>query len=403
MAFSDLPTVSLKKPLERALRLGHPWVYREALDPTSRLASGTLVSVVRSGEALAWGYWDAASPIAVRVLGLGAAPARTSAGARAAAEALVRARLTDALCRRLERLDRSHTNAFRWVHGEADGLPGIHVDIYDVAATVRHDGEGPQAFFEGTLGLQSLLRETGAAVGLTHTLVRRARGAAGEGDCPVRTVRENGLSFAVDLQSGQKGGLFLDQRENRARLAPLAHGKRVLNLFGYTGAFSVYAAAAGALHTDTVDIAPGAIAAAKDNFALNALPRDRAGFYAEDAFAFLEAAVARGQTWDIVITDPPSFAPSENALPAALGAYERLHRRAAQVVAPGGLLAAASCSSHVPRKAFMQTVHEGVEKGTGKRFLLEAYAGAGFDHPVRAAFPEGDYLKFALGRLSPRS
>jgi 23S rRNA (cytosine1962-C5)-methyltransferase len=172
----------------------------------------------------------------------------------------------------------------------------------------------------------------------------------------------------------------------------------LLNLFGYTGGFSLHAARAGATRTDTVDIARPAIAAARRNFERNGLALGEAGFHAEDVFAFLEKAIARGQVWDIVVSDPPSFAPSKNSLSAARRSYLRLHRLAAQVVSRGGLLAAASCSSHVTRGEFLTMVKTGVDLA-GRRFVLESYTGAGPDHPILPVFPEGDYLKFALGRV----
>ncbi|HEY0708003.1 MAG TPA: class I SAM-dependent methyltransferase, partial [Polyangia bacterium] len=211
-------------------------------------------------------------------------------------------------------------------------------------------------------------------------------------------VRENGLRFGVDLAQGQKGGLFLDQRENRAEIRRRASGKRVLNLFGYTGGFSVYAAAGGAQATCTVDVAAPAIAAAADNFARNGLDAQNARIVAEDVFAFLTAARNRGEQWDIVISDPPSFAPNHKALPAARIAYRRLHALAAAVTARDGLFCPASCSSHFPRDEFFASVEDGV-RSAGRRFVLEQESGAGFDHPVRAWFPEGNYLKFAIGRV----
>ena len=171
-------------------------------------------------------------------------------------------------------------------------------------------------------------------------------GAAPEGEIE---VRENGLRFGVDLLRGQKGGLFLDQRDNRALVRTLAPGRRVLNLFGYTGGFSIYAAAGGARATVTVDAAAPAIAAARRNFERNRLATDGARFVAGDAFAFLERAARDGERFDIVISDPPSFAPSRRALATGLRAYRRLHRLCAAVTAPGGTLCAASCSSHVDR------------------------------------------------------
>jgi 23S rRNA (cytosine1962-C5)-methyltransferase len=220
------------------------------------------------------------------------------------------------------------------------------------------------------------------------------------GDAPPAEieVRENGLRFGVDLLRGQKGGLFLDQRDNRARIRKLAPGRRVLNLFGYTGGFSVYAAAGGARATVTVDAAAPAIAAARRNFERNRLAIGEARFVAGDAFAFLEQAARDGEQFDLVISDPPSFAPSRRALAAGLRAYRRLHRLCAAVTAPGGTLCAASCSSHVDRKAFLATVRDGA-RDAGRTFELRELDGAGGDHPVLAQFPEGDYLKFAVGAL----
>ena len=212
-------------------------------------------------------------------------------------------------------------------------------------------------------------------------------------------MRENGVRFGVDLARGQKGGLFLDQRDNRALVRTLAAGQRVLNLFGYTGGFSIYAALGGAAETTTVDVAAPAIEAARRNFERNGLPLAAAHLRAEDAFAFLERAAREGARWDLVISDPPSFAPSERALAAALPAYTRLHRLCAAVTAPGGTLCAASCSSHVDAAAFVETVTAGA-RAAGRTFTLVELRGAAACHPTLPSFHEGDYLKFAQGRLS---
>ena len=377
------PRVILRKNLGRALRQGHPWIFRDALAEAPTLPSGTMVAVAgRDGRPLAHGYWDATGPIAVRVLDL-QRPRDTST--------LVCDRLRQALAKRLARLDRDKTNAFRWVHGEADGLPGIHVDLYDQVAVVRFDGAGARAFYRD---FDRMLADCSAPLALSQVVDREQRGSnLGEIE-----VRENSIRFLVDLGRGQKGGLFLDQRENRLAVAGRAVGKSVLNLYGYTGGFSLYAAAAGATRTDTVDIAQPALATARRNFQLNHLSLDQAGFYATDALAFLDEAARRAKRWDIVVSDPPSFAPSRRALPAARRAYFRLHRLAATVVASGGLLCAASCSSHFPRDEFLSSVEQGAA-AAGRTFRLESVSGAGFDHPALPAFPEGDYLKFAIGRV----
>jgi 23S rRNA (cytosine1962-C5)-methyltransferase len=387
--------VTLKKPIESRVRAGHPWVFRDALAAPPRLPDGATVLLrARDRRPLGLGFWDARSPIAARLL--------TGDGASAGdLGAVVRERLAAALARRLARLDRVHTNAFRWVHGEADRLPGLHVDLYADVAAVRFDGAGARAFYGGAHALPALLQAAQAAARgsrLRAIIDREGRTLIDGRAVSELEARENDLTFVVDLVRGQKGGLFLDQRENRAEVGRRARGRSVLNLFGYTGGFSLYAAAGGATRTDTVDLARPALEAARRNFTSNRLPLERAGLHAEDAFTFLEAAAARGQRWDIVISDPPSFAPRHSALPAARRAYRRLHRMAAAVTAPGGTFCPASCSSHFPRDEFMASVEDGV-RAAGRELRLEALRGAGFDHPVVPWFPEGDYLKFAILEL----
>jgi 23S rRNA (cytosine1962-C5)-methyltransferase len=374
--------VRLKKDLARSIRRGHPWVYRDALAPAPELDDGAVVEVCgKDGRFLAVGFWDRRSPIAVRVL----ATEREFEPGRGITE-----RLAAAATLRLLRLELERTNAFRWVHGEADRLPGVHVDVYGDVASVRFDGAGARAFYGDLTAM--LCAEP--RIGVKRVIDREMRSGAEE---PLE-VRENGLIFGVDLAHGQKGGLFLDQRENRAEVGTRAHGRRVLNLFGYTGGFSLYAAAGGATRTDTVDQARPAIAAARHNFERNgfSVAEDRAGFHAVDAFDFLEQARRDGVRYELVISDPPSFAKNRAGLPLALKAYRRLHTLAASVVAPGGLLFAASCSSQVGRAEFVASVEAGA-RAAGRHFTLEAVRGAAFDHPVVPAFPEGEYLKLAIG------
>ena len=380
--------VTLSKDLSRAIRGGHPWVFREAVEGAPRLPSGAPVELCdRDGRPLAVGFWDARSAIAVRIL---------QAGPLADLDAEVDRRLKAALELRLGRLDRRRTNAFRWIHGEADRLPGIHVDLYDEAAVVRFDGAGASGFYQD---LGARLAAAARPIDLKVVLDRQSGARLYGRGAPARfDVLENGLAFEVSAGAGGKGGLFLDQRENREEVERRASGKSVLNLFGYTGGFSIYAARGGARATDTVDSARPAIAAARRNFERNGLDAACAGFHAADAFEFLEEAAAGGRTWDLVISDPPSFAPNRASRENARRAYTRLHRLAASVTARGGTLCAASCSSHFGREEFLATIRAGAEKER-RRFDLERERGAGFDHPVIRAFPEGDYLKVAFGTV----
>jgi 23S rRNA (cytosine1962-C5)-methyltransferase len=412
--------VALRKDLARSIRGGHPWVYREAINSDRAIPDGAVVLVTsRDGRPIGRGFWSSSSPIAVRMLVTDAA---------VDLDLEVPTRLRRALDQRLGFLDPEATNTFRWVHGEADLLPGMHLDVYGACGSVRFDGAEAAAFYgrfaEDILAL-------GGAIGMTSLVERRrvtqsrsskhpvetAFGGAGDAvadaavpqrlvtlageEAPdgVFLVRENGLTFEVDLLHGQKGGLFLDQRDNRQWVRQHAANRRVLNLFGYTGGFSVYAAAGGASDTTTVDLSPGAVASARKNLLHNQLPIQGATLVVSDAFAFLAAARKRGQKWDLVISDPPSFAPRQSALPEALRAYRRLHQACAAVTEAGGLLCAASCSSHVDAAAFVESVEAGCADA-GRRFALKELRGAGADHPVVAQFPEGSYLKFATGMVS---
>ena len=395
--------VVLAKNLARSIRRGHPWIFRDALRTPPALADGAPVMVTApDGQPLARGFWDTSSAIAVRVLETTGGRGGDDDGAE-----LVEARVAEAIDRRLAFIDRAETDTFRLIHGEADRLPGIHADLYGDAISVRFDGGGARAFYLERADLPARLGAAARARGIAVTSVIE-RGKRGDGevaralagalpDAEIE-VRENGLLFGVDLAHGQKGGLFLDQRDNRARVRALARGRRVLNLFGYTGGFSIYAAAGGAAHTTTVDVAREAIQSARHNFERNHLPLEAAELHAADAFAFLERAIGDRISYDLVISDPPSFAPSRKALPAALGAYRRLHRLCATVTARGGILCAASCSSHVGAEAFERTIVEGAADA-GRRFELDEMHGAAADHPVAPFFPEGSYLKFAVGRL----
>ena len=380
--------VSLTKPLRRSILAGHPWIYDRALAGDRSLRAGEIVRVRDRGGPVAVGFADPASPIRVRVLrrdmddDLGAEWAARRAG-RAAALRRADARLTD-------------TSALRLVHGEADFMPGLVIDLYDTTAVLLCDGAGAAAFWAGRVAaVVDGLRAGGFAI---ERVWQRERGRSGRGrsllgDEPPEaiSVREGSARYEVDVRSGQKTGLFLDQRDNRAHVGQQARGRDVLNLFGYTGGFSIHAALGGARRVVTVDSAPAAIAAAGRNLVRSGLDASRHELLVADAFDYLARAAAGGRRFDLVIVDPPSFAPRAEALPAARAAYRRLNALALAAVAPGGLLITASCSSHFGREDLASAVAEAA-RDAGRSVLVRAVRGAAGDHPVLPAFPEGDYL-----------
>ena len=297
------------------------------------------------------------------------------------------------------------TTAHRLLNGEGDRTPGFVIDRYGDVAVLRIDGDAARAAAPAlTRDLEPLLREIGITTLLERIPVKgegkEVRVRFGSESVSRVEVREHGVPFIVDLLKGQKTGAFLDQRENRRRVGELVArrkraglGVRVLNLFSYTGGFSQRAALAGGTVT-SVDVAAPAHATAQESFRLAGIDPKLHTFASADAFAFLDRAKAKGETWDVVISDPPSFAPSERAKPKAISAYRALHRACAAVLAPGGTFVAASCSSHISLEELTSTLDDITLERSDLR-VLELH-GSPPDHPTLPSFPEGRYLKLAI-------
>ncbi len=392
----------LQKDLARHLRAGHPWVFRKAIEKAPKgLAAGAIVDVTDEGRFVARGYFDPHSAISVRIL--------TREPAEEIDAAFWRRRVARALALRAELV--RGTTGFRMVHGESDGLPGVVADRYDRFAVVKlysaglvpHRGEIVEALraeadaLAGVYGRDEVPRdddegEGGAPAG------RVLWGA----DPPERIeIDEHGMKVRVDVRKGQKTGLFLDQRENRRMVRELARGRpEALNLFGYTGGFSVAAALGGSRHVVTVDVDRDAIALARENFRANGLdPADHA-FATEDAFEILARYKREGRRFELVVCDPPAFAKSQRAVDAAVAGYASLNRAALAVLAPGGLLVTASCSARVSVEQFADAVKEAAFKArVDLQLVQETHQPA--DHPVALQFREGRYLKcLVLRRVS---
>jgi 23S rRNA (cytosine1962-C5)-methyltransferase len=377
-------TWRVTKPLRERVGAGHPWVYDRALaPPPAKVAAGDVVTLVDERGPLAAALADPASPLRARVLDLDPAAACDARWAGARAEAAAARRVRDPLL--------VGCTGRRIIHGEADACPGLVIDVYATTAVVVFDGPGATAFWRARLDAV-IAGLTRAGVACEHVWVRGERGqrTAGEayrGDPPEEIViSEDEARFAVDVRAGQKTGFFLDQRDNRRTIRRHAAGASVLNLFCYTGGFSLHAALGGATSVTSVDLAAPAIAGVARNCELSGLPPHER--IVGDCFDVLARAKREQRRWDLVIVDPPSFAPSERAKPAALKAYQRLVHAALDVVEPIGRFALASCSSHVTEADLL---------GLCPRDLrLRVASGAASDHPVLPAFPEGRYLKFLL-------
>jgi 23S rRNA (cytosine1962-C5)-methyltransferase len=382
----------------KAVRRGHPWVWRNAIRQAPRsLAAGALTSVFDANGFVGHGLWDPTSPIAIRIY------------TRLQAESLGLGTLTSSVMRAVDAraplFDPTDTNAYRMCNGEGDRVPGVVLDRYGSVAVARFDGDAIRAWADELVAsLWPPLRQRG----ITSLAIREStrgkvgvRTAAGDPMPDSVIVVERGMRMLVDLARGQKTGAFLDQRENRRRVRFMAAGARVLNLFSYAGGFSCAAALGGATYVTSVDVAHAAHGVAHETFRLNGIDPGAHTFVTSDVFSFLDHAHQRNERFDLVISDPPSFAPSEKSLPKALGAYRRLHEACARVVAKGGSLCAASCSSHVTSDAFLGTLDDEVLGGRSFR-VIDSF-GQPPDHPTIPGWPEGRYLKFVvLSEAQPR-
>lgn len=381
-------SVRLRKPLERALRSGHPWVFRDALEAFA-CAPGTRVRVLdKQGRFIAAGLADA-GPIAVRVF---------SRRDEDIDEALFQRRIARAFAMRA-RVVPEQTDAYRLLHGEGDALPGFVCDRYGSCAVLKLDGEAAPAHAST---FARCLTAALADIGVNSLIVRTSRKQADNcelvwGAAPAREqiVHEHAMRLWTNVYEGQKTGLFLDHRETRLRVRALARGLSVLNLYGYTGGFSVAAGLGGAARVTTVDLAKPALALAERSFVDNGLSASLHTCVASDALGFLAQAAKRGERYQLVIADPPNFAPRKTAVENATKAYEALHAAALSVLERDGLYLAASCSSHIDRAAFEETLRRGAAHQRRILQVLEQ-GGAPADHPRLLAFPEGDYLKVSL-------
>ena len=395
--------LELQKDLARHLRGGHPWIYKRAIErPPSGLPAGAVVDVLSGGKFVARGYYDPAGAVRVRVL--------TRDPAEAIGPLFWRRRVATAVALRRAYVLSGETDCARLVHGEGDGLPGVVIDLYGRFAVLKLYSEGLAAHraaivdalrgevaLDGIYGRDEEIASAGGDDELSDRESPPAKGQPLWGAEPPQEliVREHGMRIAVDVRGGQKTGYFLDQRENRFALRRYARGRaRAANCFSYSGGFSVSAALGGAREVVSIDRDAAAIALARRNFELNGIDPARHGFVEGDVLEFLRGAE---EPYDLIVLDPPAFAKSQKAVPAALDGYASLHRAALSALAPGGILATASCSARVTAEEFAGAIREAALKTHSDLQLLEEKRQPP-DHPALLAFPEGKYLKFFVFR-----
>jgi 23S rRNA (cytosine1962-C5)-methyltransferase len=391
-----MKSLHLKAGRERSVQRRHPWIFSGAVERVDGAPEPGESLLVKNagGQPVAVAAWSAESQIRARIWSFDPkqrveAPFFAAAVARAvkAREALPAAR---------------HTNALRLVHGESDGLPGVIVDRYADVLVAQFLSAGAERWREAILdalvaatGCEAIYERSDAEVRALEGLQPRTGFVRGNREARRCPILEHGLNFRVDVEAGQKTGFFLDQRDNRQRIRAMAAGREVLDCFCYTGGFALSALAGGAKRVLALDSSGPALEVARENLAANALDASRVAFEQADVFAHLRKLRDAGAKFDLVILDPPKFAPTAAQAKNAARAYKDINLLALKLLAPGGLLATFSCSGGVPAELFQSIVAGAAADAGVEGRVIERFTAAA-DHPVALSFPEGDYLKGLL-------
>ncbi len=389
--------VRLKPKGVSAVRKGHPWVFEDSIEKCSADGRPGDIAVLfdaRTNALLGAGLYDPSALVRVKILTHGRSEFPVG-------KDLLVKKIADAWTIRKECFDFKKTNAFRLIHGESDGFPGLVTDLYDGVAVVKIYAEAwppwMRVFLEAlsenlpelsrvVLRLSREIQSRSSKYGISEGMTFPQDSFDGN-----VLFLENGIRFTADVVRGQNTGFFLDQRDNRLRVSERSMGKRVLNVFSYSGGFSLYAAAGGAVSVVSVDINKHAAEAVGDNFQLNEAsfrcPHEE---IAEDAFLAMQKLYSDGKRFGVVIVDPPSFAKAESEVRTALNTYSRLAKAAVRLLEPGGTLVFASCSSRVSPDELFDTVKK-TASALGRPLEEVARTSHAPDHPAK--FRESSYLK----------
>lgn len=386
----SITTLFLRRGKSESLKRFHPWVFSGAIaGANGKLNEGDVVRIVSNeNELMGYGHYQIGS-IAVRMLTFREEKIDHAFWVTRLSEAL---RLRKAL----QLTGRADNNIYRLVHGEGDRLPGLVIDVYGKTAVMQAHSVGmhmsreqiADALIEASEGLiENVYYKSETTLPFKADLHQENGFLRGHDEGNVAV--ENGLKFHIDWLRGQKTGFFVDQRENRSLLEHYAKGRNVLNMFCYTGGFSVYAMRGGANLVHSVDSSAKAIDLTRANAEMNFPGDARHEAFAEDAFKFMEQA---GSNYDLIVLDPPAFAKHKDALPRALKGYTRLNAIAFRKIKPGGIVFTFSCSQAVNKDQFRLAVFTAAaQSGRHVRILHQLHQPA--DHPINIYHPEGEYLK----------
>ncbi len=391
-----MKTLVLKPTRTQRIRGGHPWVFAGEVQKISgEEQPGEVVQVKDAkGKFVGLGTVNPNSNILVRLL---------TRMEETIDDDFWRRRIEEALKVRGDYL--TGTDAYRLIHSEADGLPGLVVDRYGPYLSVQILAMGIEV--RRDLIIQTLidLVKPRGIFERSDVSVRRLEGLEERkgpiwGQTPPKSliINEGPYQIGVDIQNGQKTGFFLDQRPNRLRVGELAKGRRVLNAFSYSGGFTMAAALGGATEVVSVDISAEAIALGEANAQMNGVS-ERCSWVTANAFDFLREQEKAKELYDMIILDPPAFTKSKDSIPGAIRGYKEINLRAIRMLRPGGMLVSASCSHHMDAQTFVSVIQDAAND-SGRRLRQLDLRGAGIDHPVLPAAPETNYLKCFYGTVN---
>lgn len=393
---SAIPEIQLVRDVNKHLLRGHRWIFADCFD--GKTPTGLAILKSRK-DSIAIGLVQADTQLRFRLLCLAEEPYVRMNNIANTLLSWADIQLSRAIDLRLS-FRSEFTNSFRLVNGEGDGMPGLIIDVYDHTAVIKHDHPVMERFYNHQ-GIAEKLQSVMPYIKNVYYKRRNDEEVKGVDIvgalAPEVIFKENGSFFASNIRDAAKTGFFLDQRDNRKLISQFSKNRSVLNLFSYTGGFSIFAAQGGASEVTSVDIAKAAIEASKRNFEVNEL-KTKHNAIAEDAFLFIDEKIKNKEKWDLVITDPPSFAPNQKAVETATAAYTKVFANSLKLVKGNGLFAASSCSSHISTDKFLEICRESFSK-TRKKGTLVYMGGQPFDHPYPLAMEELRYLKFALFRV----
>jgi 23S rRNA (cytosine1962-C5)-methyltransferase len=388
-----MDSLILKKGREKALLRKHPWIFSGAVarvDGAPEMGETVAVRDYRE-HFLATAAYSPESQIRARVWSW----EEDQAIDRAFFEARIRA----ALALRTRWIDTGHTDAYRLVHAESDRLPGLVVDRYGEALVVQILSAGPERWrgtivdaLAGLLHPACIYERSDVAVRELEGLTERTGALYGDPDALPEAIQENGLRYKIDLLGGQKTGFYLDQRDNRQFCREIAEGKKVLNCFAYTGGFTLSALAGGADSVLSIESSAEALDLARENVVLNGLPAEKCEWLVGDVFEELRTLRDRAEQFDLVILDPPKFAPTASQARKAARGYKDINLFGFKLLRPGGTLMTFSCSGGIDA-AFFQKIVADAALDAGVDAQVVARLGQAADHPTLLSFPEGSYLK----------